>query len=210
MRYYDLRWGSIFCTFVHSILLLIYIIMMFIFFVKRWNEHNIKKEDEFRKLYPVLTITIYGSYQPESETRKLKEIKNFLIKQGFTQTKLVIDYQDPKTNSIEVSKECIKFSDVNFFVITSKGSKLGVTRELGYLVDDKDARKNIINSTIFDEMKSGSSTLSTLTLDDIDDFRLTIRQWINQMSLDAALLSEARHYVKMLREILENRLEKMS
>jgi len=177
--------------------------------VNRWKEFNKKTEDDYKKQYQKMRIILYGSYSPPSELTFLKKLKKILVDEGYVQTRIALEYQEmvKGKSALEVSKGCIIYSDVNFFVITNNGEKLGVTRELGFLADDHNARNKIDYSTIFDEINDGQSTLSQLSLDDVDELGFKKRDFIGLNSLKAALLAEARFYVRKLKFVLESRVD---
>ena len=100
-------------------------------------------------LAPVLTreslITIYGAYFPEKEKKRLENLRDFLIINGFRNIKLVSDYsnnyfpfhpsEDKNIYFYKRSLYCLDDSDLNIFIFTFEGTKGGVIVELNHAIE---------------------------------------------------------------------------
>ena len=171
----------------------------------KWKKFNLRLDREFLALRSKLTITLYGSYSPKDEKAFLIKRKKFLIQNGYTETKIVQDYQDehPSLNASEVSKRCLEFSNVNFLIITNKGKKLGVTKELGYIADSTRMVDKQAYCIVFDQKIGNRSSLSQLSLDDIKDIRISVREFTTTRQLEVALLTEAFFFLRKLKGRLD-------
>jgi hypothetical protein len=77
-----------------------------------------------------MNITIYGSYYPPSDEQLLLDIKQILIDDEYENTSLVREYQrNESEDSLEISKKCLLFSDLNYLIFTKTGKRLGLVRE---------------------------------------------------------------------------------
>ena len=115
-----------------------------------WDEFKRKYIDNnITSLKPLLNITIYGSYQPTEEKQLLLSLKAILIDEGYVNTMLVDDRQDPDLDALEKSKMCLLYSDVNFLIFTKRGKRLGVARELAFVAEDEGMRHKINHCVVF-------------------------------------------------------------
>ncbi len=122
-------------------------------------------------------ITIYGSYYPLRERRRLYKLKKCIRKRSFKNTHLARDYHPshfpfklPSNINIRNlfrSRYCLKSSDLNILIFTFEGEKTGVGYELEFAI-----RKRI-NFLLFRESKieggkeilAGSSLIDGLLLE---------------------------------------------
>jgi len=172
--------------------------------VDRWRKYNLIKEKEFFKLRSCLLITLYGSYYPKKEFKYLIKLKNFLISNGYSATKVVKDYEGdyPTLNSSELSHRCLEFSDVNFFIVVKSGKNRGIIRELAFLSDDP----NLIykqDFTVIFENQNNFSHLSKLTLDDIEKLEIQYRTFTTTTNLEKMLLAKTFFYLNKLKPKLQ-------
>ena len=151
-----------------------------------------------------MTITIYGSYLPEREEEILRECKKTLISDGYSETKLVKDYDAPTSSSLEASTNCLLFSDVNFLVFTKGGHRRGLVRELAFIFHDKHMRRKDIHCTIFDEHKRTSS-IPSLSRNDIEEIGLKVREFTTIDELKQRMVKEAYLNLKRLAPSLRRR-----
>ena len=111
------------------------------------NSHgsNINSLESLEKVF-TKRITIYGAYFPGNELQRLKNLRNFLRKEGFKKVKLVRDYprcffkfpyiREEDEFIYEKSIYCVEKSDMNVFIYTYKGKLEGETIELKYAIDE--------------------------------------------------------------------------
>ena len=110
--------------------------------------YNIPREKP-EKVYLHLSkiITIYGSYYPPNESRRLYKLKKCIKKRSFKNIHLVKDYPPshfpfklPSNNNLRNlfrSRYCLKTSDLNILIFTFEGEKTGVGYELEYAIRKK-------------------------------------------------------------------------
>jgi len=171
----------------------------------RWKRFSRRIDEDFESLKSRLTITIYGSYQPPEELEFLRGQKQFLIDNGYTQTKIVLDYESEGLTPLEISKLCLKNSEVNFLFFTREGKRLGVVRELAYVADDPEMAQKTSDCVVFDEIKDENGSVPPLSMDDIKNSGIIRHEYSKEDSLQEALLSKAFWYVRQKRSILEER-----
>lgn len=173
----------------------------------RWDKFLKRKEQEFDILKMRLTITIYGSYQPNSEKEFLIRQKKFLRNEKFAKTSLVIDFPNPskKFSSLEISEHCLEFSDVNFLIFTKKGKRLGVVRELAHIAKSPNMIYKAADCVIFDQVIKGRSSVPSLSIKDIENIGIQRVIFSTEKDLQESLLSNASWYTRKFNPILKRR-----
>lgn len=177
--------------------------------VDRWEKFNRRIQEEFEELKNRLTITLYGSYQPEKEEKFLSRQKQFLIDSGYTETKIVRDYQqeNPELQPLEVSKRCLSFSDVNFLIFTRDGKRYGVVRELASISESRDMAAKASYCVVFDQMKDGQGSIPPLSLEDIRNTGIIRQEFYEENDLQQVLKTKAFWYLRKLKNDLERRAD---
>jgi hypothetical protein len=171
-----------------------------------WEEFKYKYQNDINSLRPLLNITIYGSYNPPSEKGLLILVKQTLIDKGYANTKIVEDRQNQDSDPLEVSKQCLLFSDVNFLIFTKKGKRFGVIRELAFIAEDDRMRPKINHCVIFVEKVNGSSSpIPPLSISDIRNSRLPCRSFRYATELQEAIVCEAFWHLRRLSQALSAR-----
>ena len=98
-----------------------------------WEQFKQKYEKAINSKKPLLNITLYGSYYPAQEKKLLIELKKLLIRHGYHKTILVKDKQSPGDDPLEISQQCMRFSNINLLIFTLRGKRHGVIDELAFL-----------------------------------------------------------------------------
>lgn len=173
----------------------------------KWEQFRRKIENEIEPLKPKLRITIYGSYQPPSELDFLEKQRDFLIKNGYKKTKLVIEYhkQYPSLTPLEVSTDCLFYSDVNFFIFTKIGKNQGVTVELQITSTDKRMADKVKHCVVFDQIKDNYGSISALSINAIENVGIIKRDFVTEEDLQNALLQKAFLSLRRLQNTLKKR-----
>ena len=171
-----------------------------------WEEFNRKYDDNINSLRPLLNITIYGSYFPASEKKLLLSVKKLLIDVRYEKTVLVEDRIKKKgSDSLEISKRCLLYSDVNFLVFTKTGRRLGLVRELAFIAEDENMRLKIPNCMIFDQVVREKSSVPDLSNSDIKNSRMNCRRFVTNDELKKAIVNEAFWRLRSLAHVLYSR-----
>jgi len=173
----------------------------------RWAKYTRKLEDEFRSFMPLLNITLYGSYSPDSEKQFLFRQRDFLRKKGYTKTYIVTDYPKSKAvmTDLELSISCLEFSDVNFLIFTREGKNQGVTRELTHVATSPTMADKVKFCTVFDQTRDNHGSLSPLSMNDIDNSGIGRREFKTESQLQDALSQQAYAKLKILQSTLKKR-----
>ena len=173
----------------------------------KWERFRRRRDEEIQPLKPKLSITIYGSYQPEAELKFLERQRDFLIQNGYTNTKLVKEYHEqyPSLTPLEVSRDCLLYSDVNFFIFTKEGKNQGVTVELQIAATDEKMADKVRYCVVFDQIRDNYGSISALSLDAIDNARIIRRDFVSEQDLQDALLQKAFLSLKRLQNELRKR-----
>jgi hypothetical protein len=88
--------------------------------VDNWEQFKQKYEKGINSKKALLNITLYGSYYPALEKKLLIELKKLLIRHGYHKTILVKDKQSPGDDPLEISQQCMRFSNINLLILTHK------------------------------------------------------------------------------------------
>ncbi|MDE1843515.1 MAG: hypothetical protein KGH95_07705 [Thaumarchaeota archaeon] len=173
----------------------------------RWERFRSRIDEDVIPLKKKMVITIYGSYTPENELRFLEKQRDFLIKNGYEKTKLVKEYheQSPSLTSYQVSKDCLLYSDVNFFIFTKEGKNQGVTVELHIAATDDAMADKVKHCIVFDQIKDNYGSISPLSIDAMDNVGIIKRDFVSEEDLQTALLQKAFLSLRMLQNILRKR-----
>jgi len=159
----------------------------------KWERFQRRLDREVNPLKEKLRITIYGSYYPASELSFLESQRNFLIQNGYTDTSLVKDYhvQHPSLTPLEVSKGCLYYRDVHFFIFTKEGKNQGVTVELQIAATDENMADKVKHCVVFDQIGDNFGSISALSLDMIENVGIIKRDFVSESDLQNALLQKA-------------------
>lgn len=173
----------------------------------KWERFKEQVDREINPLKEKLAITIYGSYYPESELEFLERQRNFLIQNGYTNTKLVKEYHEQykSLSSLEVSKDCLSYTDVNFFIFTKEGKNQGVTVELYIAATDQNMAHKVKYCIVFDQIQDNYGSISALSIDAIENSGIIKRDFVNETDLQNALLQKAFLCLRRLQNQLRKR-----
>ena len=152
-----------------------------------------------------MTITLYGSYYPKSELAFLKRQKEYLISQGYVKTQLVMDYNPNGLNSLDVSKRCLQFSDVNFLIFTQNGKRHGVIRELAFVAESRKMITKVQDCVVFDQVSKDRSAIPPLSLGDIENSGILKHEFTNEQKLQKSLSAKSFWYLRKKKKDLESR-----
>jgi len=174
----------------------------------RWEKYNRRIAKDFEPLKRVMTMTIYGSYYPQSEKDFLISQRNFLRDKGYVNTNIVDDYLDPEPDitSLEKSTRCLEFSDVNFLVFTREGKRYGVSRELTHIATSSTMIDKIPFCTVFEQIRDERGSIPPLSLDDINNSGINRREFETEQQLQTALSQQSFAKLRRLQSTLIKRL----
>lgn len=170
-----------------------------------WDEFKRKYNEGFDTLKPLLTVTIYGSYNPPAEKRLLLALKEALIKEGYEQTRIVEDYMTSGDDPLEVSKQCLLYSDVNLLVFTKEGKQRGLVRELAFIAESPDMIPKAMSCVAFDQLDEGKSSIPPLSVSDIKTTGIHLRTFESMEELKKAILNTVYWQLRRLSPSLSRR-----
>ena len=173
----------------------------------KWERFKRKLDREINPLKEKLRITIYGSYQPESELAFLESQRDFLIQKGYTDTNLVKEYHEefPSLTPLEVSKDCLYYRDVHFFIFTKEGKNQGVTVELQIATTDENMADKVNHCVVFDQIRDNYGSISALSIDAMENAGIIKRDFVSEEDLQNALLQKAFLSLRRLQNELRRR-----
>lgn len=162
----------------------------------------------FRRVAERLRITIYGSYQPDSERRMLETQRDSLRLAGYPLTRLVSDYAElwEDATPLEISERCLETSDANFLIFTKNGKNLGVTHEIAYASMSASMADRAHHCVVFDEVFGSRGTASALSVESIKNSGITRREFCGEDDLRRGLASHAYLQARMQYGTLRRRL----
>jgi hypothetical protein len=175
-----------------------------------WEAAYARRIKESADIKSQLRITIYGSFRPASERRRLEALANKLRQRGFPDTDLVEGEKRPnpdKLNSYEISVFYLQVSDVNFLVFTLQGRCKGVTTELDHVLESPEMTLKRSYCVVFNQMVGTRSAVGQLQLDRIRDLGdVGIVPFLNNKELEDSCYLWATDFCKRLRILLVARL----
>src|SRR5919197_4941337 len=131
--------------------------------METWEEFKEKYEGSINSKKTLLNITLYGSYYPPKEELLLRDLKKVLIDNGYRKTILVKDNQSPGDDPLEISQQCMLYSQINLLIFTPKGKKHGLIDELAFLTSDSRMRDKVQFSIVFYRMSGKRSSIPDLS-----------------------------------------------
>ena len=167
-------------------------------------KHSTNRDVELKEK---LRITVYGSYYPSSELKFLEVQRDFLIQNGYKNTKLVKDYHEQykSLTPLEISNDCLYYTDVNFFIFTKHGKSQGATVELQIAATDANMADKVKHCVVFDQIQDNYGSVSVLSIDVIDNAGIIKRDFVSETDLQNALLQKAFLSFRRLRNQLRKR-----
>ena len=174
----------------------------------RWERFYTEWKNGWLQYKQHMEITIYGSYKPDAQKRLLIRLKDALIQEGYTSTRLVEDFPNPKNlSSFELSKACLEYSDVNFLVFTFAGKRFGVSRELAHCCSPSmiDRRWRCVS---FEQRKANRTALPPMNSKELESLHISNISRVefgDQRQLRNAMLGMATEYLFDLAETLRQR-----
>ena len=173
----------------------------------RWPRDD-SQLSKFRKVAEQLRITIYGSYQPDSERRLLERQRDALRSAGYPLTNLVDDYAIPREGAtpLEISVRCLETSDANFLIFTQNGKNLGVTHEISYVSLDDSMADRARHCVVFDEILDNHGAASVLSLESIKNSGIVRYEFCGEDGLRRGLELHAYSQARMQYGALLGRL----
>ena len=102
-------------------------------------------------------------YYPESDKELLKQLKQILRVNGYDKTGLVEDKKENNDDPLELSRQCMLFSDINLLIFTVTGRRLGLTEELVFLTSDKKMINKVQFSLVVDVRTDQMSAIPDLS-----------------------------------------------
>ena len=163
---------------------------------------------EFRKVAAQLRITIYGSYQPDSERHLLERQRDALRSAGYPMTFLVSDYHKPSTDAtpLEISERCLETSDANFLILTKNGRNLGVTHEISHASTSDNMAGRAHHCVVFDEVWDNHGTASVLSVESIRNSGIIRYEFSGEDELKEGLAVHAYLQARMQYDTLQGHL----
>jgi len=156
-----------------------------------------------------MEITIYGSYYPTTEKDLLLRLKTSLVSEGYVSSMLVDERPNPRRlNEWELSKACLKFSDVNYLIFTHTGYRHGVIRELCQCASVPSMIDRRWRCVVFEEIRGGRSALPVLNereLQELHESKIRRIEFDNEDCLKRSAGGMALRYLKDLAEDLRSR-----
>ena len=173
----------------------------------KWDPFKHRINQDIDPIKEKLRITIYGSYYPDSELTFLETQRDFLIQNGYKNTKLVKEYHEQykSLTPLEVSKDCLYYTDVNFFIFTKEGKNQGVTVELQIAATDENMADKVKHCVVFDQIRDNYGSISALSIDAIDNAGIIKRDFVSESDLQNALLQKAFLSFRRLQNQLRKR-----
>ena len=158
--------------------------------IESWDKFLDEFNERTDSLKSKLNVTIYGSYYPNKEKTLLKNLKDFLIKNGYTNTILVEDKQRPGDDPLEISQKCMQFSQINLLIFTRAGKRYGLIDELAFLTSNTQMFEKVPFSIVFDQVRGGKSSIPALSRSRINIFDVKLREFKSTQELETILLIE--------------------
>lgn len=158
--------------------------------IDSWEQFIRKYQRRIDSLKSRLNITIYGSYYPEDDKLLLKELKGVLRKNGYTNTMIVEDKQQPGDDPLEISQKCMLFSQINLLIFTRTGKRYGVIDELTFLTSDQQMFEKIHFSAVFDQVQGRRSSIPSLSMSRINRYDVKLRQFKTTQELETIIAKE--------------------
>jgi hypothetical protein len=134
---------------------------------ERFRGFNKKFKNTYEKK-AICKIILFGSYRPSSEESFLRQIKKDLQEDGYEKTFLIKDLPDLNNRTIrDKSIVGLEFSDINIFIVTFRGKKVGSTVELEYIIQNASllSFKTIVFFEVKNENGEKIKSLSQLQID---------------------------------------------
>jgi len=179
----------------------------------RWNEAIVRYRTRIYTLRPKMSITIYGSFFPKKEKELLEKVVINLIDNGFNDSGIVGDRLRPIFENLtpyEASEFYLENSDVNFFIFTKMGKRLGVTSECEHLIRYPAMYSKWNNCVLFDQFVDDRGAIGQLIKDrlvKINQLRdkIPIIEFTQDEELLDATVEYAKDIVNSMRYILQIR-----
>ena len=172
----------------------------------KWERFK-RRLDEVNPLKRKLRIAIYGSYYPSGELEFLKRQRDYLISNGYVSTNIVKEFHDqcPSLTPLQISRDCLHNSDVNFFIFTKEGKNQGVTVELQIAATEESMSHKVRHCVVFDQIRDNFGSISELSLDVIENVGIIRRTFVSEEDLQTALLQKAFLSLRRLQNELRRR-----
>lgn len=171
------------------------------FSAARWRRLIAETKRKEAELRARLEITIYGSFRPDAEKRRLTDLAKAIKLEGFPSCGIVGSTLRPHTNGI--NETCIFYltnSDANLLVFTQRGKRLGVTDELAYILYHPTMRLRRQFCAIFDQMSPrGYHVLTIKQLEQIIDLGMEHVPFKTKKELHETAIGTVHKLFKMQR-----------
>lgn len=172
------------------------------FGMNRFERFKRRAELSVLSYKPKFEIKIYGSYYPNEEKDRLKNLRDFLKADGYKEAKLV---EDQPNGMDPWQKSCLslEFADVNFFLFTHKGKGQGATNELTYVCNDLPDR--VWRCVAFIENVGRHLATSQLNLKMMRFVKMDIAEFNSDKDLFELARGKAFYYLRRLSNELRYR-----
>jgi hypothetical protein len=158
--------------------------------IDSWEQFKSKYQKPIDSLKSKLNITLYGSYYPDLDKCLLREIKEVLRTNGYTNTILVEDKQSIGDDPLEISQQCMLFSQINLLIFTRTGKRHGIIDELAFLTSDQQMFEKIQFSIVFDQMWGQRSSILSLSTSRIKRYGVQRREFKTSKELKQIIVNE--------------------
>lgn len=173
----------------------------------RWRRLFAEAKKKEEKLRARLEITVYGSFHPDAEKRRLLDLVEAIKLEGFPSCGIVGSTLRPYTNGI--NETCIfylTYSDANLLVFTQRGKRLGVTDELAFVLYHPTMRLRRQFCAIFNQISPrGYNALTIKQLEQIKDLEMEHIPFKTKKELHKAAIGTVHKLLKMQRLELQIR-----
>jgi hypothetical protein len=173
----------------------------------RWRRLLAESKSREKELRAHLEITVYGSFQPDAEKRRLTDLAKAIRLEGFPSWGIVGSTLRPHINGI--NETCVFYltcSDANLLVFTQRGKRLGVTDELAYILYHPEMRLRRQFCAIFNQIsRRGYPALTTKQLEQIKDLGMTHVPFKTKKELHNNAIGTVHNLFKMQRLELQIR-----
>lgn len=158
--------------------------------IDNWKQFKHKYERSINSKKALLNITLYDSYYPAHEKLLLRDLKKLLIDNGYHNTILVKDKQFPGYDPLEISQQCMLFSQINLLIFTIKGKRHGVIDELAFITSDPRMRERVQFSMVLYQVSGKRSSIPDLSRSRVKIFGIQNRQFKTFKQLKQIIVKE--------------------
>ncbi len=158
--------------------------------IDSWEQFILKYQKPISSLKSKINVTLYGSYYPDKDKLLLRDLKKMLRKDGYINTILVEDKQSKGDDPLEISQQCMLFSQINLLIFTKEGKRHGVIDELAFLTSDQKMFEKIQFSLVFDQVLGRRSSIPSLSMSRVTRYGVQRREFQTPEQLKKIIIKE--------------------